>query len=831
MTVPESETDGPDPQPADGSGAPSSLVISGLTGRPRFSPLVEQARERMQEPIGADPALAAWRHPPDPAGRPVQQPTGICVSGGGIRSASYNLGALQALRERGVLDRADFLAGVSGGGYIAIAHALTACCSDPGAFGDAAPLFGRLSPEENYLRNHTTYLAQGMRGRVWFALNVLAGFLLNAAVVFALLYPTGRILGWLAAGLQPGLQAGPTHPSPGFAEAFSVWWLYPPALLLAILTVARSRAQRSARALTWSHGATMRALLAGLVVGAASLVAFCSAWWLTHRSASPPSEHNQVDFSNGEVAAGLAGLVISLVIVVVLRYFEQHGWAKSISAFRQPAFVAVLVAAAVTFVVIVVPAAILGLRELGDARLMERFDLPAGGPAALLALTASIVTSIAAVYRFARGKGRWLVPLATFLIGPVLVTLIVVGVANGAAARGLFDDSLLIFWGCLAGLLLAKLLVTSNFWSMHSFYRERLSEAFALKRAFDDDPTPPVMHAECLPYRQPLQFSMLEPTPSPGARLPRLIVCCTLNVADDLVPSGRRAASFTFEQHVSGSPITGWVSTRELEGETGVTQLTLPAMMAISGAALAPAMGKHDVVGLRMLFTLLNIRLGVWIPNPLNLDAWRERERRRHDSGRGYRAWDAIRIQWGRPGVLNLILEAIGSTRLDRRYLYITDGGHWENLGLVELLRRRCKTIYCFDASGDAVDTFDTIGEAIMLARTELGVEISLETRPLRRDPDTGRSDRSSVVGTYLLPGDPEPGTLVFVKSEITDDTPWDVRAFAQRNKSFPNQSTLIQLFDDEQFEAYRELGYTAADQALDTLNDAGLRSAVPAGA
>jgi hypothetical protein len=43
---------------------------------------------------------------------------GICLSGGGIRSATFALGVLQGLTEKELLPKADYLSTVSGGGYI-----------------------------------------------------------------------------------------------------------------------------------------------------------------------------------------------------------------------------------------------------------------------------------------------------------------------------------------------------------------------------------------------------------------------------------------------------------------------------------------------------------------------------------------------------------------------------------------------------------------------------------------------------------------------------------------------------------------------------------------
>jgi hypothetical protein len=62
--------------------------------------------------------------PFDYLAEPSEKRTGIACSGGGIRSASFALGGLQVLRTKGVLNQAEHLACVSGGGYISIAHAV-----------------------------------------------------------------------------------------------------------------------------------------------------------------------------------------------------------------------------------------------------------------------------------------------------------------------------------------------------------------------------------------------------------------------------------------------------------------------------------------------------------------------------------------------------------------------------------------------------------------------------------------------------------------------------------------------------------------------------------
>lgn len=57
--------------------------------------------------------------PPPDESQPPCDLVGLALSGGGVRSAAFNLGFLQALSDAGVLRYVDYLCSVSGGGYIA----------------------------------------------------------------------------------------------------------------------------------------------------------------------------------------------------------------------------------------------------------------------------------------------------------------------------------------------------------------------------------------------------------------------------------------------------------------------------------------------------------------------------------------------------------------------------------------------------------------------------------------------------------------------------------------------------------------------------------------
>jgi hypothetical protein len=352
-------------------------------------------------------------------------------------------------------------------------------------------------------------------------------------------------------------------------------------------------------------------------------------------------------------------------------------------------------------------------------------------------------------------------------------------------------------------------------YSLHLFYRERLNNAFALRRSRDPDGE---VTAAPLDYRERLYFSKIgERLADSGVQLPRLVVCCAVNVTSDEVPVGRFAESFTFEHDTCGGPRFGYPQTARFEKGNGPrgTDLTLPSIMAVSGAAVSPLMGRFTYPPLRFLMALTNVRLGVWIPNPKHETWGQERPEPRGRIGRLRRA---IIDGWREPGALYVLREALGTLTLNRRFIYLTDGGHWENLGLVELLRRRCTDVLCFDASADQTGAGQDLGRAIALARSELGADVELDPRPVLTCDADGFSADVAVRGTIHYP-DHQDGRLVYAKATLTDAASWDLHAFKARDGRFPNHATSQQIFTDEQFEAYRSLGHAAGRRAVELLN------------
>jgi hypothetical protein len=226
--------------------------------------------------------------------------------------------------------------------------------------------------------------------------------------------------------------------------------------------------------------------------------------------------------------------------------------------------------------------------------------------------------------------------------------------------------------------------------------------------------------------------------------------------------------------------------------------------MSISGAAASPNMGYHSVPSLALLMTFFNVRLGFWAGNPRN-------------SKTCTRPGPKI-------GLGQLLRELFGLTNDNARYVYLSDGGHFENLGIYELVKRRCKYIVACDAGADPDYSFDDLGNAIRKCREDIGVEIELDTAPLIPKSSGKKGDKSGkkqtrqhcVVGTIHYdmadPADPtdptgNKGIFVYIKASLTGDEPADVLNYQTGHETFPHQSTADQWFSESQFESYRRLG------------------------
>ena len=240
--------------------------------------------------------------------------------------------------------------------------------------------------------------------------------------------------------------------------------------------------------------------------------------------------------------------------------------------------------------------------------------------------------------------------------------------------------------------------------------------------------------------------------------------------------------------------------------------------VAVSGAAASPNMGYHSSPPLSFLMTLFNLRLGRWSPNPIRPHSW----------------------QRAAPynGIASILLELFGLTDTRAKFLYLSDGGHFENLGLYELVRRRCRLIVAIDATADAGYEFGDLGNAIRRCQTDFNVPIHIRTSGMKTLGPPPPQPVSFVIGTicYGQADGPqaEEGILLYIKPNLVGNENADIANYSKRYPGFPHQSTADQFFDEDQFESYRMLGHGAASAALRDLvpileNDFGALPADPA--
>jgi hypothetical protein len=234
--------------------------------------------------------------------------------------------------------------------------------------------------------------------------------------------------------------------------------------------------------------------------------------------------------------------------------------------------------------------------------------------------------------------------------------------------------------------------------------------------------------------------------------------------------------------------------------------------MAISGAALSSNMGSNTIGPMTPTLTMLNIRLGFWLRNP-NWRAFRLKTLRRI-------------VDW-----LNLyfLAELIGQLREGSWRVYLTDGGHIENLGVYELLKRQCKLIIAVDSEADADMNFPSFVKLERYARIDLGVIIDLPWRRLRAvSLDTGKTIAATggpahaetrkgphcMLGKIQYPNNGE-GYLLYIKASLSGDENDYIQDYKRRYDRFPHETTGDQFFSEEQFEVYRALGFHATRSFL----------------
>ncbi len=341
-----------------------------------------------------------------------------------------------------------------------------------------------------------------------------------------------------------------------------------------------------------------------------------------------------------------------------------------------------------------------------------------------------------------------------------------------------------------------------NATSFHRFYRDRLSKTYL----FDSLKT---MKAGHVIHNDEQKLTRLSQISGPYH-----LINATINIQRSSTANmrGRNGAHFTFGRDYCGGNLTGYALTRHLEDIH--ENLDLATAMAISGAAAAPNMGHNTLRGLVLIMTLLNIRLGYWFPNPARIG------RKESRSWILRQIFRIFQMPLARVMPFHLLSEMLGNMRETGRFINLTDGGHLENMGLYELVRRRCKLIIVSDAEADPDMHFEGFADAVRQIRIDLGIRIQINIKDIRpgnpASPGTsGRYSRSSFAIGRIHYGKGEIGYLIYFKSAITGTEDIHIQEYAAHEPSFPQQTTADQFFDEAQFEAYRALGFHMASSFL----------------
>ena len=439
-----------------------------------------------------------------------------------------------------------------------------------------------------------------------------------------------------------------------------------------------------------------------------------------------------------------------------------------------------------------------GLNETGASR-------PDGHFEAQLPEVLSDLERVGLSFGEGSSVGSWLVPIFALLAGVI-----------PAAYLGYIKGSLPVFGCALAGfvgvVVLAHLLgalyapgwflgaavgslflagcfgyIDINANSLLNFYRDRLAECYII--ATDRHPATgqvAIKTTDDLKLKDIL----------PNNNGPYHLINATLNLSgsNDLWLRGRMADMFLFSKNYCGSHRTGvgYIDTATYRYKD--KDLTLSDAMAISASAFNSQMGEVTTPGRAALLALLNVRLGCWLPNP-NLD----RQRKKISSVWWYKYF---------------VKELFSLVNEKDEFILLTDGGHFENMGVYTLLQRRCQTITAVDNGADPNREFEDLAGVLRKARIDLGIYIDLDLGQLHGNRKTKRAACGFAQGTILYPEGSQ-GQLIYLKPTMTRKESEDILQYNRKHDEFPQETTLDQFFDEAQFESYRELSYQLTKQAI----------------
>lgn len=354
--------------------------------------------------------------------------------------------------------------------------------------------------------------------------------------------------------------------------------------------------------------------------------------------------------------------------------------------------------------------------------------------------------------------------------------------------------------------LLASYFVNINRFSLHALYRNRLIRGYL--GASRQERHPDLFTG--FDSRDNISVHELWPpksTAGVGAHSLFHVINIALNVVSTkrLAWQERKAESFTVSPRHCGSAYLGFRPSNEYGERPGRGGITLGTAVAISGAAASPNMGYHSSPSITLLLALFNVRLGWWLGNP---------------GKHGDESYQTDGPKWA---AKPLFYEAFGQTTDESRYVYLSDGGHFENLALYEMVRRRCRFVVVIDAGCDPDFAFEDLGNAVRKIYIDLGIRIQFKAlEALRNHPLDGDIENIPyfAIGTIHYKEadggeEGDNGRILYIKPAYHGSEGVGIRSYATANRKFPHEPTADQWFTESQFESYRSLGREIGDKVL----------------
>jgi hypothetical protein len=689
---------------------------------------------------------------------PRQSLIGLSISGGGIRSASFGLGVMQALVVKGLMPKFDYLSTVSGGGYIGSALTWLLHIGDkydltPQHFPLRGPRWGARpsaeSPDEgagteqsaadsdkeappalDFLRQRGNYLTPGAYlNLVSMMAVVLRGMLSTFLIYFALL--ASLFYGAIRIGVLPRPVA--TTPNwPVLLAILGAFLFLLVAFIYAIFTVAPARSATMYRWRTraqYIQGILLIATIALLVVG------------------SLPGAYRLLDMLGNAVATASLSTLI--------------GAAGAIGKFIMDSQT--------------------GATERGPF-------------------------------------GKMLISLTTILLAYGTLLL--------AYSAGVAVTSWpIVFIAVVAAIaLLIGFYTNFNYTSPHRMYRDRLMEAFLPDlSAIARTEWQPASGADSAPLQTMCGAGMDQPRYKGPYHIINANV--VLVNSQNLKYRDRGSDNFILSPLFCGGDAMGWIDTGSYVAKPKLMPwgrpMTLASAMSISGAAANPHTGRSGGLArnaiVSFLMSMLNLRLGYMDINP---------------DEKHHKALLPKRPNLFFPGLSEL---ASSGFKEESHFIELTDGGHFENTGVYELVRRKLALIVATDSGADDDYAFADLANAIERVRVDFGANIKFRADfdlcdVVGRESETvltpHRSIRFAKRGYAIADiryADHSHGTLILIKPTMVQGLPADLYGYKVAEPTFPQQTTADQFFDEAQFESYRELGYQLTKRMVGEVFDNGV--------